>query len=133
MTTDDRKQDLIEQAALTSVKKGAKSDAEAVRNYREAVRHAEIHFAVFEAAQRPTDDEREALTLIVRDVHNYDGRPGYLALHGADAARIADAILAAGFRRPAQSEPSCMTVPLREGNNTVNPNQISDAVEGENR
>lgn len=54
----------------------------------------------------PKDDEWEALTLIVRDVHNYDGRPEFLSLHGKDAGRIAAAILAAGFRRSVSQEPS---------------------------
>jgi hypothetical protein len=47
----------------------------------------------------PSDEERDALTLIVRDVHNYDGRPDYLSLSGAMAGRIADAILKAGWSR----------------------------------
>lgn len=54
----------------------------------------------------PTDDERETLTLIVRDVHNFDGRHEHLSLAGAEAGRIADAILAAGFCRPEVQEPS---------------------------
>lgn len=44
-------------------------------------------------------DEIDTLTLIVRDVHNYDGRPGHLSLSGAGARRIAEAALTAGFRR----------------------------------
>lgn len=60
-------------------------------------------------AHEVTTDEREALTLIVRDVHNYDGRPGFLSLSGVDAGRIAEAILAAGFRRSEASESSVET------------------------
>lgn len=55
--TDHNREELIRQAALASVKKGARSDAEAVRNYREAARHAEIHLTVFEQAHAVQDAE----------------------------------------------------------------------------
>lgn len=70
---------------------------------------AEAHVAALLRTPTPTDDEREAITLIVRDVHNYDGRPSFLSLSGADAGRIADAIIAAGFRLSVASEPNVET------------------------
>ncbi len=56
-------------------------------------------------------DERDELILIIRDIYN-DGRsPEWPELHlsGLDAARIADAVLAAGFHRdpePHDSDPA---------------------------
>jgi PTH2 family peptidyl-tRNA hydrolase len=51
---------------------------------------------VFEAAQKPTDDEREALTRALRGIVD----------EGIDERDAVDAILAAGFRRRASPEPS---------------------------
>lgn len=58
---------------------------------------AEIVRMMRAGAVSPTGDERDKLTLIARDVHLYGGGP-HLSLLGLDAQRIADAILAAGFR-----------------------------------
>lgn len=53
-------------------------------------------FAVFEQAHTPTDDEREALAEIVT----------YQTFMDATPNQEADAILAAGFRRTVQGEPT---------------------------
>ena len=47
---------------------------------------------------RSDQEARDELTLIARDVHLYDGGQTY-ALDGPGARRIADAILAAGYRK----------------------------------
>ncbi|MDA4893284.1 hypothetical protein PFZ55_41130 [Streptomyces sp. MS2A] len=56
--------------------------------------------AVFEEAHAPTEDEREALA---RTIWNADNLERAVL---EDAKAIADAILAAGFRRTVQGEPS---------------------------
>lgn len=57
---------------------------------------ARAALAVFEQAHTPTDDEREILTRII---HDETGEPE------EESGFVADAILAAGFRRPVQGEP----------------------------
>lgn len=52
--------------------------------------------ALIEQAHTPTDDEREILTRII---HDETGEPE------EESGFVADAILAAGFRRPVQGEP----------------------------
>lgn len=65
------------------------------RTEAEAVRDAVI------AALTPTDDEREALAKLVAETSIARGGPGYVT-----PSDIADAILAAGFRRSVVPEPS---------------------------
>lgn len=103
--------DLI--APLRALVEQAKRDAETIdgefglgRSYSSLLTEGDADAQKIQAAERaidaltalipepPTGDERQAITLIVRDVHNYDGRPGFLSLSGADARRIAEAILA---------------------------------------
>lgn len=60
--------------------------------------------AVYNTAEAPTDDERDQLTLIARDVHLYDGGEN-AAITGPHARRIADAALADGFHRSVPPEP----------------------------
>ncbi|MDR6867661.1 hypothetical protein J2Y69_002265 [Microbacterium resistens] len=61
---------------------------------------AKAAFAVFEEAHTPTDDEREALGIVVAN---------FISPAGYEVAELdyilADRILAAGFRRPAAPEP----------------------------
>lgn len=61
--------------------------------------HAAAAFAVFEKAQAPTDDEREALSNFLFTVYEHGSQP--------NALREADAILSfLASRRPAQGEPT---------------------------
>lgn len=69
-----------------------------------ARKHARAALAVFEKAHTPTDDERNALAVIVAYVED-DYQREHGTLNGS-ALATADAILAAGFRRTDVPEPS---------------------------
>lgn len=58
---------------------------------------AKAAFAVFEKAQAPTDDEREEIVRVIG---------GHVDLPVSSRLVIARSILAAGFRRPTQTEPT---------------------------
>ena len=106
------REELIEEAAkaiqsahhpTTGAIPGWYSEEDAWREtYRAFSRSA---LAVFEKAQAPADDEREALARLMcekEDSGSYSEDEGTCSWH----FELADAVLAAGFRRPAQGEPT---------------------------
>lgn len=108
MTDNTDREKLIEEAAKAmhgdDIDKGRAGDDYTSMNletldwYRDNARAA---LAVFEKAHTPTEDEREALLRAIEGVTYGMGR-----LVGAPAAKLANAILAAGFRRTAVPEPT---------------------------
>lgn len=74
--------------------------------------------AVFEKAQAPTDDERDALTRAIDGQYFCPVEEGgtygsHIELDVHEARVIADTVLAAGFRRPAQTEPTAILFSAR--------------------
>lgn len=105
------REELIEEAAeafggLTSPTYGAAPGWERAEVYEGVTRV----LAVFEKAHTPTDDEREALARIVKDIAIKWGGPSMAEFADTPPIRkhyaTADAILAAGFRRSEVPEPS---------------------------
>ena len=99
--TNDKREALIEEAAKALA---GLTDAEWDIATAEGTDHlagyfeaAEQVLAVFEAAQKPTTDEREHMAQVIRNAE---------ASGPVFASTLADVILAAGFRRPVQGEPT---------------------------
>lgn len=76
-----------------------------------ARRQAEDAMAVFEKAHTPTDDEREALAKVIDDAADAPVSPE--RVRASLTLWLADAILAAGFRRTEVPEPSTELRPCR--------------------
>lgn len=110
--TDTSKQELIEEAAKALYRANWGDEFTFEEDREHWVNQARAALAVFEQAHTPTDDEREALAKVVakadEETLDYERRlPDYYSDESWEGYRLhADHILAAGFRRTVQGEPT---------------------------
>lgn len=95
----NKREELIEKAAKAIEKVPYHAWHDVTREGAREIARAAL--AVFEQSHTPTNDEREALlSVIISAPESGD------ALHVSEAERVRDAVLAVGFRRPVQGEPT---------------------------